>query len=97
MNSLENDILMSKHFRTLSFSKVYFYVRFVMSWIVILLVCEQLLSLLVNTSGKVKIRFSLCLINYAPHHEDIWGSGGIAPPLLTSTLDGGEWLASQTS
>jgi hypothetical protein len=24
-----------------------------------------------------------------------WGSGGIAPPLLTSTLDGGEWLASR--
>jgi hypothetical protein len=25
------------------------------------------------------------------------GSGGIAPPFLTSTLDGGEWLASRSS
>jgi hypothetical protein len=23
-----------------------------------------------------------------------WGSGGIAPPFLTTTLDGGEWSAS---
>jgi hypothetical protein len=23
----------------------------------------------------------------------MWGSEGIAPPLLTSALDGGEWLA----
>jgi hypothetical protein len=27
-------------------------------------------------------------------HEDIWESGGIAPPFLTSVLDGGEWSAS---
>jgi hypothetical protein len=27
-------------------------------------------------------------------HEDIWGSGGIAPPFLTSELDGSEWLVS---
>jgi hypothetical protein len=25
----------------------------------------------------------------------IWGSGGIAPPFLTSALDGGEWSASR--
>jgi hypothetical protein len=24
-----------------------------------------------------------------------WDSGGIAPPFLTSALDGGEWLASR--
>jgi hypothetical protein len=24
-----------------------------------------------------------------------WGSGGIAPPFLTSALDGGEWSASR--
>jgi hypothetical protein len=24
-----------------------------------------------------------------------WGSGGIAPPFLTSTLDGGQWSASR--
>jgi hypothetical protein len=27
-------------------------------------------------------------------HEDIWGNGDIAPPFLTSALDGGEWLVS---
>jgi hypothetical protein len=32
---------------------------------------------------------SLCLINSALWREDIWGSGGIAPPFLTSALDGG--------
>jgi hypothetical protein len=28
---------------------------------------------------------------YAPHHEDVLGSGGIAPSFLTSALDGAEW------
>jgi hypothetical protein len=27
---------------------------------------------------------------------ETWGSGGIAPPFLTSALDGGEWSASST-
>jgi hypothetical protein len=27
-------------------------------------------------------------------HEDIWGNGSIAPPLLTSALDKGVWPAS---
>jgi hypothetical protein len=26
---------------------------------------------------------------------ETWGSGGIAPPFLTSALDGGEWSASR--
>jgi hypothetical protein len=30
-------------------------------------------------------------------HEHVWRSGGIAPPFLTSTLDGGEWSASRPS
>jgi hypothetical protein len=34
------------------------------------------------------------IINYAPHHEDIRENGGIAPPFLTSVLDGGELSAS---
>jgi hypothetical protein len=38
---------------------------------------------------------SLCLINYAPRHDDTWGTGGITPPFLTSALDGGEWSASR--
>jgi hypothetical protein len=37
---------------------------------------------------------SLCLINQAPHHKDVRGSRGKAPPFLTSALDGGEWSAS---
>jgi hypothetical protein len=28
-------------------------------------------------------------------HEDIWESGSIVPPILTSALDGGEWLVSE--
>jgi hypothetical protein len=43
---------------------------------------------------KVKVKLSLYVINPAPHHEDVWGSGGMAPPFLTWALDRGEWLAS---
>jgi hypothetical protein len=35
---------------------------------------------------EVKIKLSLCLINWAPHHENTWGSRGTAPPLFTSAL-----------
>jgi hypothetical protein len=35
------------------------------------------------------------LINKAARCEDTWGSGGIAPPFLTSALDGGGWSASR--
>jgi hypothetical protein len=42
----------------------------------------------------VKKKLSLCLINQAPCHEDIWRSGDTAPPFLTSALDGGEWPVS---
>jgi hypothetical protein len=31
---------------------------------------------------------SLCLINYARNHEDVWGNGAITQQFLTSTLDG---------
>jgi hypothetical protein len=44
----------------------------------------------------MKVNLSLCLINYTPRHEDVWGSGGIVSPFLTSATDGGEWLASST-
>jgi hypothetical protein len=37
------------------------------------------------------------LINLAPHNEDICWNGGIAPPVLTSALVGGEWSASRPS
>jgi hypothetical protein len=37
------------------------------------------------------------LLNYTPHHEDIQGSGGIAPHILnlnTRQVDRSEWSAS---
>jgi hypothetical protein len=37
-----------------------------------------------------KVKLYLCLMNHALRHKDVWGSGGIAPPFLTSALDGGE-------
>jgi hypothetical protein len=42
---------------------------------------------------KRKVKFSLRLINLAPRHRNVSGSGGIAPPFFTSALDGGEWSA----
>jgi hypothetical protein len=48
------------------------------------------------THTWIKVKLSLCLINSALCHEDICGTGGIAPPFLTSALDGGEWSASRT-
>jgi hypothetical protein len=45
-------------------------------------------------SFMVKAKLSLCLISSALCHEDMWGSGGIAPPFLTLALDGSEWSAS---
>jgi hypothetical protein len=44
---------------------------------------------------KVDAGLSLCLINYAPRHEDVWRTGGKAPPLLASALDEGERSASR--
>jgi hypothetical protein len=38
---------------------------------------------------------SLCLTNYVLRHEGVWGSEGIPPPILTSTLVRGEWSASR--
>jgi hypothetical protein len=40
------------------------------------------------------VTLSLDLMNEAPRHGDVWGSGGITPPIMTSTLDWGEWSAS---
>jgi hypothetical protein len=36
------------------------------------------------------VKLSLCFINYAPCHEGVLGSGGIALPFLTSALVGSE-------
>jgi hypothetical protein len=43
------------------------------------------------------VKLSLYLINQAPRHEDTWGSGYTASPLLNSVLDEGEWSASHSS
>jgi hypothetical protein len=42
-----------------------------------------------------KVKMSLYIMNYAPRHEDVWGTGSIAPQFLISVLDGGEWSASR--
>jgi hypothetical protein len=42
-----------------------------------------------------KSKLFLFLTNYAPHHEDVWHSGGIAPCILNLPLFGGEWSASR--
>jgi hypothetical protein len=44
--------------------------------------------------AKTRIKLSLCLTNKTLRHEDVWGSGDIAPSFLTSAPDGGEWSAS---
>jgi hypothetical protein len=43
-----------------------------------------------------KVKVSLCLINYAPRHEEVWGSEGIDPAFLTSALDGSGQLYAAT-
>jgi hypothetical protein len=43
--------------------------------------------------SKVKVK-SLCF-NWAPRHEGVWGSEGIAPRILTTAINGGEWSASR--
>jgi hypothetical protein len=44
---------------------------------------------------KVKVKLSLCLTNYALHHEGIWWRWRYSSTLFTSALDGGEWSRSR--
>jgi hypothetical protein len=46
-------------------------------------------------SVLVVIKSSLCLINYAPRHEDVWVSGGTASQYLILALDRCQWSASR--
>jgi hypothetical protein len=55
---------------------------------------EPLWVRLKHKSVVKKSKVVLALNYYAPRHEDVWGTGGIAPSFLTSALDGGEWSAS---
>jgi hypothetical protein len=41
------------------------------------------------------VKLSLYFIKYALYHEDVWGSGDVAPSFLTSALDGCEWPVSR--
>jgi hypothetical protein len=43
---------------------------------------------------KVNVKLSLCLVKHNAT-KTYWGSGGIAPRILTSALEGGEWSASR--
>jgi len=36
-------------------------------------------------------------LNQAPYQEDVWGNGGIAPHVLNTALDVGEWSSSRPS
>jgi hypothetical protein len=51
---------------------------------------------LTSASDEVKAKLSLYVISYTLLHEDVWGSAGIAPPFLTSELDGSEWSSSRS-
>jgi hypothetical protein len=42
-----------------------------------------------------KVKLSLCLINYTPYHENVWGSGRIVLSFLISALGTGGWSASR--
>jgi hypothetical protein len=49
-----------------------------------------------NKCRKItEVKFFLCLINYAPRHEDAWGRKDIDPSFLTSALNGGEMSVSR--
>jgi hypothetical protein len=42
------------------------------------------------------VKLSLCLTNYALHHECVWVSGCIDPHFLDLVISGGEWSASRS-
>jgi hypothetical protein len=56
---------------------------------------NEICNMLRQRSTKLKGQLSLELINEARRHEDVWGSGGIVPPLLASELDARVWSASR--
>lgn len=52
------------------------------------------------TPSRIEILYGnknlyLYLIIYASSHEDVWGSGSIAPPYFISTLDRSKWSVSR--
>jgi hypothetical protein len=42
---------------------------------------------------KCKMKLSLDLIYYVSRQEEVWGSGGLALPSLSPTLNADDWLA----
>jgi hypothetical protein len=43
------------------------------------------------------VQLSLCLIDYSPRHEDVWGRGSLDPPLVNSALNGSGQLHASAS
>lgn len=54
-------------------------------------------SLKLNHEVKVEVNSSMCLINSASRHEEILGTGYMAPTFSTSTLDVDDQSASRPS
>jgi hypothetical protein len=49
----------------------------------------------ITSRQKAKVEIVPVLNQLSINHEDVWGSEGTEPPLLTSTLEKGEWSASR--
>jgi hypothetical protein len=43
---------------------------------------EMSIETMLYAGGKVKIVTVLSLLNYAPRHRSVWGSGSLAPRIL---------------
>jgi hypothetical protein len=54
---------------------------------------STILILFISVAICGKVKLSLSIINYASCHEAVRKNGDIAPPFLTSALDGGELSA----
>jgi hypothetical protein len=53
------------------------------------------LCILNSRSHSSPSRTAVLVLNQLTPRHDIWGTGCIAPPFLTSALDGSEWSASR--
>jgi hypothetical protein len=51
-----------------------------------------MVNLIHNSNSQSSEYRKIKVINYGLCLADIWRSGGIAPPFLTSALDGDEWM-----
>jgi hypothetical protein len=51
--------------------------------------CDKADLALLQQNQRLYVSMNESVI-YAPHHADIWGSGGVPPYILISALDGVE-------